>query len=156
MVCFMYRRGFVGKMTWILLSRNRAVCICVCVRMEPSGMKHWSQGSTQETWMILVSMFSSLDQQDNLLKTWCVHLVLYYSGAQIPFIFTVMVSSFLCRSTESAELAAYSKEMEFVSLNNPHGSSSHLSLVVSSSWKIALFGLFVYNWLGTCILSHKL
>lgn len=76
MVCFMYRRGSVGKMTWILLTRYRAVCICVCVHTGPSGMKQWSRGSTLETWMTLVSMFSSLDQQDNPLKTWCVPLVL--------------------------------------------------------------------------------
>lgn len=33
-------------MTWILQSCDRVVCICVCVHVEPSGMKHWSQGST--------------------------------------------------------------------------------------------------------------
>lgn len=36
--------------------------------------------------MILVSMFTSLDQ-DNLLKTWCVPLVLYYSGAEETYSF---------------------------------------------------------------------
>lgn len=84
MICFMYRRGSVGKMTWILLTRYRAVCICVCVHTGPSGMKRWSQGSTLETWMTLVSMFSSLDQQDNPLKTWCVPLVLSIQVCKQP------------------------------------------------------------------------
>lgn len=85
MICFMYRRRSVGKMTWILLTRYRAVCICVCVHLGPSGMKRWSQGSTLETRMTLVSLFSSLDQQDNPLKTWCVSLVLSIQVCKQPF-----------------------------------------------------------------------
>lgn len=96
MVCFMYRRGCVGKMTWSLLSRNRVVCLCVCVNMEPTGMKHWSQGSTQETWMILVSMFSSLDQQDNLLKTWCVPFSFVLFSCSRGLFFSVWWSYIFC------------------------------------------------------------
>lgn len=96
MVCFMYRRGCVGKMTWSLLSCNRVVCLCVCVSMEPTGMKHWSQGSTQETWMILVSMFSSLDQQDNLLETWCVPLSFVLFRCSRDLFFSVWWSYLFC------------------------------------------------------------
>lgn len=65
--------------------------------------------------MTLVSMFSSLDQQDNPLKTWCVALVLLYSGVQASCYVLTMAGLFiLCRCVAGAELTSYSKSMEFV------------------------------------------
>lgn len=71
--------------------------------------------------MILMSMFSSLDQQDILLKTWCVPLVLYYSGAQETCSFQHDGST-VCRSVgkKVGELAACSKSMNFVNRDNWH------------------------------------
>lgn len=156
MVCFMYREGCVGKMTRILLSHGTLVCLCVCVSAEPPGTKHWSPGSTQETWMTLVSMFSSLGQQDNLLTTWCVPLVLYYSAAQGTCSFQCASPSALYGRTNSS----YSKWTTFAHRNKMaswpransgvwvSGACSHywfIDQIEGHSW-IILLGVLLVCW----------
>lgn len=134
MVCFMYRRGSVGKMTRILLTHYRAVCICVCVHTGPSGMKQWSQGSTLETWMTMVSMFSTLGQQDNPLKTWCVPLVLSIQVCKRPhfffsvFFFSTMVGLFCADAWWKQSWQATPKSVEFVGRDNFQSSKFETSL----------------------------
>lgn len=84
----------IGVATWDKWhgSCNRATEWYAYVFAYPWSLLASSTGAKdlpQETWMILMSVLSSLDQQDNLPMTWCVPLVFVSFGCSIDLFWPV-------------------------------------------------------------------